>query len=48
MSDERDLPTIKQILEKADHIREEPLSDDESRAWFEWTVRENRERRERK
>jgi hypothetical protein len=38
------LPTIKQILQKADAIGDRPMNDDTAREWFEQTRRENRER----
>jgi len=38
-----DLPTIEQILRKADTLGNEPMSDEEARAWFEFTVKENQE-----
>jgi hypothetical protein len=38
------LPTIRQILEKADAIGDTPMSDEEARAWFECTCAENRRR----
>ena len=45
MSDERDLPTIKQILQKADSIGKIPLSDAESQWWFDRTVESNQGKR---
>jgi hypothetical protein len=41
MADERDLPTIKQIIEKADKLHGIPLNDEESKYWFEYTISEN-------
>jgi hypothetical protein len=41
---ERDLPTIEQILQKADSLHDQPMAEDESAEWFEATVRENRVR----
>jgi hypothetical protein len=37
----RKLPTIKQIIQQADLIGETPMTDAESRAWFERTCKEN-------
>jgi hypothetical protein len=42
-SDYDSLPTLKQILRQADSIGDEPMSDEAAAAWFEETVRENRE-----
>lgn len=45
MSDERDFPTLKQILRAAEGIGDTPMSEEESQEWFERTVAANRERR---
>lgn len=45
MSDERDLPTNKQILFAAEGIGDEPMSEEEAKIWFERTVARNRETR---
>jgi hypothetical protein len=38
-----DLPTIKQILQKADALGDRPMDDDTAQEWFEQTKRMNRE-----
>ena len=40
-----DLPTIEQIIQQADRIGDHPMSDEESRQWFEDTVEENSRKR---
>ncbi len=40
--EQNSLPTIRQILEKADSMGSVPLTDEESRQWFEDTVSSNR------
>jgi len=42
---ERDLPTIKQILRQAEVIGDTPMDDEESREWFDRTCEENRRER---
>lgn len=37
----RQLPTIKQIIRQADLIGDTPMTEEESRAWFERTRKEN-------
>jgi len=44
---DRYLPTIKQIIEKADSLGDRPMSDIESQWWFEETCRRNQEALER-
>ena len=41
-----DFPTIEQILQQADRIGDTPMDDDESREWFEQTVRKNQWQRD--
>jgi hypothetical protein len=45
VSNDYDLPTIEQILRKADALGSEPMSDEEARAWFEFTMKQNKEKR---
>ena len=44
MSD-RDLPTIEQIIRKADSLGGVPMDSEEAEEWFKETVEENRDRR---
>lgn len=45
MRDESDLPTIRQILDKADRIGNRPMDESKSREWLLETVRQNRAKR---
>jgi hypothetical protein len=44
---EKDLPTLKQIMFAADGIGQVPMDEQESQEWFELTCKSNRERREK-
>jgi len=43
MKAERYLPSIEQIIQQADRIGDEPMSDEESAEWFTQTVEDNQE-----
>jgi hypothetical protein len=47
MSGERDLPTIRQIIEKGDSLAGVPMEEDVAKEWFRRTVEDNCANRER-